>query len=159
MLKFLKKWSNRRNSYNLTDEDRKKSLELRQKRADLRLLKIEVEAAGLRKKLANTENQTPQEMIMSFISKWLQEGGLTSQPAQSSINDFSNKPGYTATQPKPNYEDVPEEEIALKVSQLNPTVKTFLKGKSDEEIKKLAQKHLGLSGQNITKAIEAIRKE
>ena len=152
-------------NYNLTQVDRDAALALKQKRASIKIKRLEVEEHSLNKEIAALNKESPEEKmskVFDVVINQLMQGGFNTTPQTKPEihipDDFNFEKAQVLTPPQnPKYEDVTEQEIRNKLSQLDPSAIQFLKQRPDADLKFMAAKELGLSGHNVEKAIAILR--
>lgn len=161
--KILWKFHIKKPNYHLTKEDRALALQLRQKRASLKLLELNVQEIELNKIISNQKLETPEEKLSKVVNVVLDNflssglGKLQKNKNVSAPLEDTHKPAQTQQNELPIYENVQEAEIKQLIQQLGPKELAWCKSKSDEELKLIAQQQLNLSGPNIDKAISLLR--
>lgn len=164
--KILWKLHIKKPNYHITAEDRALALTLRQKRASLNIKRLDVEEILLDKEIAASKLQTPEEKLAqvvnivldNFISSGigkLQKNTNSPPPQERKQTQMPAQNQHAS----PLYEDVQEEEIKNTLKQIDPKVLTWLKDKSDTELKVIAKSQLGLSGQNVDRGIKVLREQ
>lgn len=161
--KILWKLHIKKPNYHITKEDRALALQLRQKRASLKLLELNVQEIELNKIISNQKLETPEEklhkvvnvVLDNFISSGM--GKLQKKNNISAPLEDTHKPAQTQQNELPIYENVQEAEIKQLISQLGDKELAWLKSRSDAELKEIANKQLGLSGQNVETGIKMLR--
>lgn len=161
-IKTILPFSRKKRGYNFTDEDRKRSQELRSARAELKRLKIELEKAEVMKELNNIDKEDPEDVVKRQVLQYLQMtllGGLADPQGQAS-SSRGVPPAAPMAKPQtqlPKFEEISDDEIRAMIKKANPIMLAQLRSKSDEELKKIAREQFGISGQNIERAIEVLR--
>lgn len=149
--KILYKLHLKKPNYILSQDDRNLAMSIRQKRAQLKLKELQVQEAQLDKAILNIAQETPEEKLSKVFSIVL--GNMMGGFAGSSGSQGSASPQKNLKQ----YEDVPDEEIKKMLVGLDPKMLNYLKSLDDNSLRSMAQTELGISGQNVERAISILR--